>query len=82
MACQTFREQNKSEAFIIGKQYKEEFEEVAWQEKQSLKLVNSDLCVSPIHTTSLGCSRYLLTFIEDCIQKIWVHFVQNISTNS
>ena len=38
------RAEQVCEAFIIGKQYKEEFEEVAWQEKQSLKLVNSDLC--------------------------------------
>ena len=41
-----------------------------------LDLSYSDVC-SPIDVESLGGNKYVVTFIDDASQKLWVYFFEN-----
>jgi hypothetical protein len=40
-----------------------------------LELVHSDVC-GPFHTTSMGGSKYFITFIDDFSRRVWVYFMK------
>lgn len=43
-----------------------------------LELVHSNIC-GPITPTSNGGKNYVITFIDDFSQKVWVYFLQEKS---
>ena len=45
---------------------------------EKLELVHTDLW-GPSPVTSLGGSRYYITFIDDSSRKVWVYFLKNKS---
>ena len=61
---------------IEGKQARQPFpQDGATRATKPLELVHSDVC-GPIKTTSIGGSRYFLTFIDDFSCKIWVYMLK------
>ncbi|MBE2321325.1 DDE-type integrase/transposase/recombinase, partial [Solirubrobacter sp. CPCC 204708] len=67
------------ESCIFGKQKKVSFLKSGRVPKsQKLELVHTDLW-GPSPITSLGGSRYYVTFIDDSSRKVWVYFLKNKS---
>ena len=61
---------------IEGKQARQPFpKDGATRATKPLELVHSDVC-GPMKTTSIGRSRYFLTFIDDFSRKIWVYMLK------
>lgn len=56
---------------IEGKQHRLPFTKLGKRASKPLELVHSDLC-GPMETTSLGGSKYFLTFIDDHTNKVFV----------
>ncbi|MFV0960832.1 hypothetical protein QML37_31560, partial [Klebsiella pneumoniae] len=71
------RQQDKiCEGCVLGKHHRDSFPvESSWRASKPLELVHSDLCGS-MHTTSIRCNRYFLTFIVDFSRKTWVYFLK------
>ena len=65
------------ESCVMGKQKKLSF---LTDDKKlrttKLELVHTDLW-GPSPVTSLGGSRYYITFIDDCSRKVWIYFLKN-----
>jgi hypothetical protein len=60
---------------VLGKHHHAPFESIkVWQEKNLLKLVQSDLCC--INLPSLAGARYILNFIDDLSHFTWVYFLE------
>ena len=60
------------EACMLGKQHRIAFPtNTTRRATKPLELVHSDVC-GPMKTTSLGGSRYFLTFIDDFSRHTWV----------
>ena len=67
------------EGCLLGKHHREMFNKgKAWRAKESLQLIHSDIC-SPLEVSSLYCTVYFLTFIDDFSRKSWVYFLKNKS---
>ena len=57
------------EECVNSKQHQNQFPQgKSWRSKKALELVHSDLC-GPIHPSSNGGKRYIITFIDDFSQK-------------
>ena len=39
---------------------------------KALELVQSDVC-GPMKTTSIGATKFFVTFIDDFLRKIWIY---------
>lgn len=64
---------------IYGKQKRVSFSKVGrTPKKEKLELVHTDVW-GPAPVTSLGGSRYYVTFIDDSTRKVWVYFLKNKS---
>ena len=59
-----------------GKQTRKSFKPSTKRASEVLQLIHSDLC-GPMETTSLGGSRYFLTFMDDCTKKTFVYFLKS-----
>jgi len=46
--------------------------------RRPLELIHSDIC-GPMETTSIGGSRYFLTFIDDHSLKVFIYFLKEKS---
>ncbi|KAK8913818.1 hypothetical protein KSP39_PZI024059 [Platanthera zijinensis] len=67
------------EGCIFGKHSRSSFpKDGAWRASRPLQLVHSDVC-GPMRTTSIGGSRYILTFTDDFSKQTWVYFLQEKS---
>ena len=44
--------------------------------RQPLELVHIDIC-GPMPERSLGGSRYFITVIDDCTQKVWAYSIRS-----
>lgn len=68
-------EMNTCVSCIKGKQHRQPFPHSKTKSKELLQLVHSDVC-GPMENTSIGGSRYILTFIDDFSKKTFVYFLQ------
>ncbi|KAI3767934.1 hypothetical protein L2E82_18363 [Cichorium intybus] len=67
------------EPCVLGKQKKVTFKKIGHQPKsEKLELVHSDV-YGPTSVSSVGGSRYYVTFIDDCTRKVWVYFLKHKS---
>ncbi|KAJ0555551.1 putative RNA-directed DNA polymerase [Helianthus annuus] len=67
------------EPCVLGKQKRVTFVKTGRTPKaQKLELVHSDV-YGPTSVTSLGGSRYYVTFIDDSTRKVWVYFLKHKS---
>ena len=67
------------ESYILGKQKNVSFLKIGKTPKaEKLELVHTDLWGLSL-VTSLGGSRYYITFIDDSSRKVWVYFLKNKS---
>ncbi|KAL6325362.1 hypothetical protein AAG906_023207 [Vitis piasezkii] len=67
------------ESCILGKQKNVSFLKTGRTPKaEKLELVHTDLW-GPSPVSSLGGSRYYITFIDDSSRKVWVYFLKNKS---
>ncbi|PON74499.1 Ribonuclease H-like domain containing protein [Parasponia andersonii] len=72
-------EHSLCESCIFGKQRRVSFLKGRREPKAAkLELVHIDVW-GPSPVTSLGGSRYYVTFIEDSSRKVWVYFLKNKS---
>lgn len=73
---------NKSKTFcevcIKGKHARQPFHQSNSKTNGILELIHSDLC-GPMHISSFGNSRYMLTFVDDFSGKLFVYFLKNKS---
>ena len=60
---------------VMGKQHRKPFPKKSSIASQPLDLVYSDVC-GPISPTSIGGSRYFLTFTDDFSGKTWVYVLK------
>ncbi|KAK8939155.1 hypothetical protein KSP39_PZI011327 [Platanthera zijinensis] len=68
--------QRVCEACTKGKQRRETFEGgKSRRATRQLELVHSDIA-GPFETTSIGGSRYYITFTDDFSRKCWVYFLR------
>lgn len=61
---------------LKGKQHRLPFIKSNTRAMKSLQLIHSDLC-GPMENTSIGGSRYFLTFIDDHTRKVFVYFLSS-----
>lgn len=61
---------------IIGKQQREPFNVSKKQSKDILELIHTDLC-GPMEQTSIGGSKYFLTFIDDFSRYLHVYILDS-----
>ncbi|KAJ0436933.1 putative RNA-directed DNA polymerase [Helianthus annuus] len=67
------------ESCVLGKQKRVTFVKTGRTPKaQKLELVHSDV-YGPTSVSSLGGSRYYVTFIDDSTRKVWVYFLKHKS---
>ena len=67
------------ESCVLGKQKKVTFAKVGQKPRaKRLELVHSDV-YGPTSVSSLGGSRYYVTFIDDATRKVWVYFLKHKS---
>ena len=67
------------EPCVLGKQKKVTFAKVGHPPKSGkLELIHSDV-YGPTSVSSVGGSRYYVTFIDDCTRKVWVYFLKQKS---
>ena len=43
--------------------------------RNSLELIHSNIC-GPMPERSLGGSRYVITFVDDCTRKVWAYWIR------
>ena len=61
------------EGCVQGKQHRNAFlKDGGTRANKPLEIVHSDVC-GPMRTTSIGGSRYFLTFIDDFLRKVWLY---------
>jgi transposase InsO family protein len=60
----------------LGKNIKKPFPSNNNRSKETLDLINSDVC-SPMPVRSLGGSLYYVTFIDDYSRKTWLHLLKS-----
>ena len=64
---------------VYGKQKRVRFLRVGKEKKsEKLELVHTDVW-GPAQVSSLGGSRYYVTFIDDATRKTWIYCIQNKS---
>src|SRR5436305_4223510 len=63
------------EACIYGKQHRTPNHEEIERATGKLDRLHSDLA-GPFETSSIGGSKYILTFTDDAIRKVWVYFLK------
>ena len=64
---------------VYGKQKRVSFVKTRKEnKKEKLELVHTDVW-GPAEVSSLGISRYYLTFIDDATRKVWVYFLRQKS---
>lgn len=64
------------ECCVFGKHYRDPFPSgKARRANKPLELIHSDL-YGPMRVTSLGGSKYFLTFIDDYTRKLWIYFLK------
>ena len=67
------------EPCVLGKQKKVTFKKIGHPPKSGkLELVHSDV-YGPTSVSSVGGSRFYVTFIDDCTRKVWVYFLKHKS---
>ena len=62
------------EMCVMGKHARQPFKISKRRTKGVLELIHTDLC-GPMETTSIGGSKYFLTFIDDYSRNIFVYFL-------
>ncbi|KAK8938725.1 hypothetical protein KSP39_PZI011095 [Platanthera zijinensis] len=71
--------QKVCEACTKGKLKRQTFEGgKSWRARRQLELVHSDIA-GPFETTSIGGSKYYITFTDDYSRKCWVYFLKEKS---
>ncbi|KAK8934097.1 hypothetical protein KSP39_PZI014574 [Platanthera zijinensis] len=71
--------QKVCEACTKGKLKRQTFEGgKSWRARRQLELVHSDIA-GPFETTSIGGSKYYITFTDDFSRKCWVYFLKEKS---
>lgn len=73
--CNRYTEET-CEICIEGKQSRQPFERSMNKSTEVLELVHPDLC-GPMETTSIGGSKYFITFIDDYSRKIFVFIIKS-----
>src|ERR1044072_5004268 len=63
---------------ILGKQCRVSFKTEKHTTEGILDYVHSDVW-GPTKESSIGGSRYFVTFVDDCSKKVWVYFMQHKS---
>lgn len=69
----------KCKVCAMGKQTRLPFPKSGSRANELLELVHSDIG-GPMEVSSLGGSRYYLTFTDDKSRKIWIYFLEEAST--
>jgi hypothetical protein len=66
---------------LLGKQTHQPFQTNKEQSNLPLELVYSDIC-GPISPTSIGNSRYFISFIDDCTRYCWIYPIPDKSSKT